>query len=440
LFGVKNNTFNNFFLNDVKKVIADKFENQYVDEFEQHKINLLNKLVKYISYLTIISGLLVFIFESPSKALIPIFIIPVLLLASCFTFFGKNKLAFIYFVFSQFIILTIIIFLVHPNFGLNYYYLLVPIMVFIFFEDMPILRTVIIAFSVILFLCSQYVYLNYKPLITTENIALIQFINFISFFIIGCFLVRFYLKEIKIYRKKIDLIFDELKAKNNSLQNFNKVAAHDLNEPLNSVIGFASLIEARLSKRDDNKDLEVEALLNIKDASYRMKHLLNDLMAYSSSEYSTKKVEKIYLNEVLCDVQKNLYAAIEKAKAKVIVDDMPVIYSNYNFMIQLFQNLIANAIKFQSKNLNAPSVKITSKSNRNEVFLYVIDNGIGIPKDKLKTIFEPYKRLNSKSLYKGSGLGLATCVNIVKQFGGKIWVKSELGVGTTFILSFPNKL
>ena len=393
--------------------------------------------------LAIVSAILISSFESSQKAIISLSFVPILLLSNFLIYIGKIKLAFTYFVFSQLIAISAIIFLVHPHFGLNYYYLIIPILVYIFFEDRPFLRTVTLVLSVVLFLSSQYIYLNYTPIIVTKNTTLIQNLNFVSFFVIACFLLRFYITEINTYRNKIDVIFNELNAKNTNLQNFNRVAAHDLKEPLNTIIGFAGLVEMRLAKSKIKKDLEVEALLHIKDASNRMKQLLDDLTAYSLSEYTIKYEEKVNLNEILIDVQKNLHSAVKKSKAKVTVKNLPIICANKNFLIQLFQNLIANAIKFQPKCVNnkvkqIPKIEITGITKNNITEIYVIDNGIGIPKNKLQTIFEPFRKLNSKVKYAGTGLGLTTCKNIIKQFGGKIRVMSELGKGTTFIISFPN--
>jgi len=181
--------------------------------------------------------------------------------------------------------------------------------------------------------------------------------------------------------------------------------------------------------------------LHIKDASSRMKYLLDDLMAYSLSETSIGTHKKVELNEIIIDVQKNLDNAIKKSNATVKVGDLPAIHANRNFTAQLFQNLIANAIKFQPKvksikSKQNPLIEITSIKKGKFEYVYVKDNGIGISKDKLQTIFEPYKRLNSK--YIGTGLGLATCKNIVNQFNGKIWVDSDSGTGATFTLSFPS--
>jgi len=393
--------------------------------------------------LAIVSAILISFFESPQRAIISLSFVPILLLTNFLIYTGKIKPAFTYFVFSQLITISAIIFLVHPHFGLNYYYLIIPILVYIFFEDRPFLRTATLVLSVVLFLSSQYIYLNYTPIIVTKNTTLIQNLNFVSFFVIACFLLRFYITEINTYRNKIDVIFNELNAKNTNLQNFNRVAAHDLKEPLNTIIGFAGLVEMRLAKSKIKKDLEVEALLHIKDASNRMKQLLDDLTAYSLSEYTIKYEEKVNLNEILIDVQKNLHSAVKKSKAKVTVKNLPIIYANKNFLIQLFQNLIANAIKFQPKCVNnkvkqIPKIEITGITKNNITEIYVIDNGIGIPKNKLQTIFEPFRKLNSKVKYAGTGLGLTTCKNIIKQFGGKIRVMSELGKGTTFIISFPN--
>lgn len=307
-----------------------KIENQKIDEFEEHKIRLLNKLIYAICLIAFISGILVFLFDSFKNGIISFLFIPILLLASFFIQIGKIRLAFIYFIFSNFITQTILVFIAPSSFGLANFYLVIPFLVYIFLEEIPLLRTVIILLSLILYAAAQFFYLNYEPILTNSNATLVRILSFTAYFIVGYFLVRFFLVEIKTYRKKINIIFNELKVKNNNLQNFNKVAAHDLKEPLNSVIGFASLIEARFAKSESTKELEVEALLHIKDASSRMKQLLDDMMAYSVSEYSIKNAKKVELNEILTDVKKNLYAAIERAKAKIIVSDLPVIKGNRN--------------------------------------------------------------------------------------------------------------
>jgi len=428
----------------LKEKFVYKVENKKIHEFEQHKVRLLNKLIFTISILALISGILISVFESIEHGLISFLFIPILLLAFFFIRIGKTKLAFAYFVFSDFIVQTLLIFIASPNFGLSYYYLIVPFMVCIFFEERPVLRTFTILLSLFLFVAAQFAHFFYQPILMNNHVILFTISTFTVYFVISYYLVRFYLVELKTYRQKIINIFDELNTKNDSLENFNRVAAHDLKEPLNSIIGFATLVEARLAKSETKKDLEIESLLHIKDASKRMKQLLNDLMAYSVSERSVKDFEAVDLNEILTDVQKNLYSAIEQSKAEVNFKDLPVIEGNRNFISQLFQNLIANAIKFQPKNVNdqdlhTPLIEIESATNEKEVVTYIKDNGIGIPKDKLQIIFEPFKRLNLRSKYAGSGLGLATCKNIVNQFGGDIKVESELGNGTTFILSFPKR-
>jgi len=425
----------------MEEKIKSEVNSVNTDEFEKHKIKLLNKFVASLCVLAIFSGIMVLYSEGYKSAVIPLCFIPIFLFSSYLAYTNKVKLAFAYFVLSKFSIITFFIFIVNENFGINYYYLTTPIIAYIFLEDIPVLRKVIIVFSIILFIVSQYVHLNYEPLIVGKNPFIIRIQNFLSCFIIVYVLLRFYLKELKTYRKKSNDILCELNAKNANLKSFNRIAAHDLKEPLHSIAGFASLVEKRLAKKDCVGDLEVEALLHIKDASSRMKNLLDDLMAYSLSETSTGTHKKVELNEILTDVQKNLNDAIERSNATVKVSNLPAIYANRNFTAQLFQNLIANAIKFQPKGKNIenkqnPSIEITSTKRGEYEYIYVKDNGIGISKDKLQTIFEPYKRLNVK--YSGTGLGLATCKNIVKQFDGKISVDSEMNVGTTFTLSFPS--
>jgi len=237
------------------------------DEFESHKIKLLNKFVASVCVMAIISGITVLFSESAKSAIIPICYIPIFLLSSYFIYIGRVKLAFSYFVLSQFTTITFFIFIVHSSLGLNYYYLITPIIAYIFLEDRPVLRIVIIVSSIALFVLSQYVYANYEPLILSKHLSFSQTLNFITYFTIVYFLMRFYLAELKIYRKKINEVLNELNTKNASLENFNRVAAHDLKQPLSSIEGFASLVKNRLSKKDCAGDLEMEALLHIKDAS-----------------------------------------------------------------------------------------------------------------------------------------------------------------------------
>jgi len=325
-FGHKESLFN---INERFKTVE---KNVHIDEFEQQKVRLLNKLIFAISILAFVSGVLISIFESVEHGVLSFLFIPVLLLASYFTHIGKTKLAFVYFVFSDFAVQTLLIFIASPNFGLSYYYLLVPLIVCIFFEERPVLRTTTILLSLILFIVAQFVHLIYEPILVNNHTTLFKILTFTIYFTISYFLVRFYLIEIKTYRKKNKNIFNELNAKNNSLQSFNRIAAHDLKEPLNTVIGFASLLESRFSKSNFKGDLEVEALLHIKDASKRMKDLVDDLMIYSESENSVKETTKVNLNEVLIDVEKNLYSAIVRSKAKITIGDLPVISANKNFM------------------------------------------------------------------------------------------------------------
>ncbi len=236
--------------------------------------------------------------------------------------------------------------------------------------------------------------------------------------------------------EKLKKTMDELKRSNKELQQFAYAASHDLQEPLRMITSFSQLLERRYKDRLD-KDAE-EFIEFIVEGSQRMKQLIDDLLAYSRvSSMDVKEFEKIDLETILNVVLSNLSVSIKENNAIITHDTLPTVFADESQMVQLFQNLIGNAIKFKGK--NKPKIHISTKKDENDWKFGVADNGIGIDPKHQEQIFEVFKRLHTREEYPGTGIGLSIAKKIIQQHGGQIWVESELGKGTTFYFTIPNK-
>jgi PAS domain S-box-containing protein len=240
-------------------------------------------------------------------------------------------------------------------------------------------------------------------------------------------------------RKKVD---DELKHKseelarsNTELEQFAYVASHDLQEPLRMVTSYLQLIEKRYK---DKLDQDANEFIQYAvDGSYRMRTLIQSLLEYSRINRA-KPFEWIDLSVLLNDVLGNISELVKENNAIIKVPKLPKIFGDYVLIDQLFQNLIANAIKFRSS--ENPEITISVTSRNNEYLFSVKDNGIGIQEEYSDKIFVIFQRLHSKEKYAGTGIGLAICKKIVERHGGKIWVESEIGKGSTFYFTIKQSV
>lgn len=227
---------------------------------------------------------------------------------------------------------------------------------------------------------------------------------------------------------------DELKNSNQELEQFAYVASHDLQEPLRMVTSYVQLLAKRYEGKLDQDANEFIAYAV--DGSNRMRILINSLLEYSRVN-KIKSFEKINLNPLLENVLRDLKNQIHENNAQIKVNSLPIVWGDSILLSQLFQNLIANAIKFKST--KKPQISISCKDENTQYLFSVKDNGIGIQKEYEEKIFVIFQRLHTKEKYPGTGIGLSICKKIVERHGGKIWVESKVGKGSTFYFTIKKR-
>ncbi|MGM0588973.1 MAG: sensor histidine kinase [Bacteroidota bacterium] len=231
---------------------------------------------------------------------------------------------------------------------------------------------------------------------------------------------------------------NELKQSNSELEQFAYVASHDLQEPLRMVASYTQLLARRYQNQldQDAQDFIEYAV----DGANRMQQLINDLLEYSRVGTHGRELVPSDLNLIFDIAKKHLETLIEEQHARITIqEDMPQVIGDEIQLIQLFQNLLHNAIKFRAEH-RPPEIKIWSEEdedNLDTIIIHVADNGIGIEPNHQKRIFMIFQRLHNRNEYPGSGIGLAVSKKIVERHNGRIWLDSTPGEGTTFHVALP---
>jgi PAS domain S-box-containing protein len=228
---------------------------------------------------------------------------------------------------------------------------------------------------------------------------------------------------------------EDLKRSNLDLEQFGYVASHDLQEPLRAVAGYVRLLEHRFPEKLDAKMREYIA--GAAEGATRMEHLITDLLAFSRLSTAGQPFTPTKLETPLDAALRTLQFSIRSANAKVTSGPMPTVRVDESQMVQLFQNLIANSLKFRSD--RPPQIHVGARAEEGRWVVWVQDNGIGIDPQYLERIFQVFQRLHTRKTYPGTGIGLAICKKIVERHGGRIWVESQPGQGSTFYFSIPDQ-
>jgi PAS domain S-box-containing protein len=234
---------------------------------------------------------------------------------------------------------------------------------------------------------------------------------------------------------ELSRVNEELRGSNAQLEQFAYVASHDLQEPLRMVSSYLELLERRYPGQLDSQAQEF--IHYAVDGARRMKALIEDLLSLSRAGTTALKFHAVQARAVLEQALANLQVAVEQSHAEVTADPLPEILADAGLLALVFQNLIGNAIKFRKD--RAPRVHVSAQRAAAEWTFSVRDNGIGIEPRHAARVFRIFERLHSTDVYPGSGVGLAISQRIVERHGGIIWLESQLGIGTTFFFTVPDR-
>lgn len=241
--------------------------------------------------------------------------------------------------------------------------------------------------------------------------------------------------ELSIKNRQIEEQNLLLKEKNAALEQFAYAAAHDLKEPLRNIGSFANLLQRRYAAQFDESAQEYMSF--IVSGAKRMNDLLVGLLNFTALTNQKADNEEVQLTEIVEIVKANLKTAIEDKSANIIIaNTLPSIPMHHLHLVQLFQNLISNALKFTER---TPVIEIAAETTEKQITISIKDNGIGMDEAYESKVFRLFHRLNKNKNYEGSGVGLSICKNIVEKYGGKIWYESEVGNGTKFFIAIPKQ-
>jgi PAS domain S-box-containing protein len=237
----------------------------------------------------------------------------------------------------------------------------------------------------------------------------------------------------KASEEKLKTLINSLARSNKELERFAYIASHDLQEPLRMISSYTQLLA---KKYKDKLDAEANEFIYFAvDGAMRMQQLITDLLSYSRIVTKGKSFSPTQMDTVLSQAIQNLLVSIKESNAVITHAPLPTIQGDSIQLMQVFQNLISNAIKFH-QGLN-PIIHISVTSKPTEWLFSIQDNGIGIASEFHEKIFLIFHRLHSKKEYEGTGVGLAICKKIIERHGGKIWVESKLEEGSKFCFSLP---
>lgn len=241
------------------------------------------------------------------------------------------------------------------------------------------------------------------------------------------------LEDYSIEKANVEKMNIKLTSSNKGIEQFAYVASHDLQEPLRTISNFVNLFQTQYKGALD-KDAD-EYLNLIIGATSRMQLLIKDLLDYSRIGSDKNKVA-VDCNTLLKEVLNDMAKSIQDSKAEIHFEPLPIINGFLSGLKSLFQNLITNAIKYRKSDTQA-IINITAQDKNNEWFFAIKDNGIGINKIYYERIFIIFQKLHTQQQYAGTGIGLAQAKKIIELHGGRIWIESELGKGSTFYFTIP---
>jgi signal transduction histidine kinase len=240
-------------------------------------------------------------------------------------------------------------------------------------------------------------------------------------------------RQLRETQQQLQMQAEELKRSNRDLEEFAFGASHDMREPLRMVNIYTALLLKNV-KREDSTELMLFAGF-VSEGVERIERLLSDLLNYSRVIYNEAAQSAVDAQAAVAEALKVSEDTIRQSEALIIVDPLPMVHAGETHVVQIFQNLITNSLKYRKED-TAPRIHISAAVEDGEATFRVEDNGIGFEQQYAEQVFRLFKRLHGRD-YPGSGVGLAICRRIVERYGGRIWVESKQGEGSTFSFTLP---
>jgi len=285
----------------------------------------------------------------------------------------------------------------------------------------------------------HYVHNKYRPVYDEDRniIAILEFSRDVTESVQQKKIINDQIDDLDLKNKELKEYIDS----NLQLENFAYIASHDLKAPLRSVVSFAHLLKTKIYSELDDKAKEYLDI--VVKSSENMQMLINDLLTYSRVKTEEIKLKELDLHNLFNRIMIELDVEIAEKNADIVIPQKSIqVIGDESLLIQLFSNLIRNALKFVQKD-EQPKIKVSVKENARFWKFSVSDNGIGIAKENFDKIFGTFEKLHSNDTYEGTGLGLTICKRIVEKHHGRISLQSKLGEGTSFNFTlqkeFPNK-
>jgi PAS domain S-box-containing protein len=247
----------------------------------------------------------------------------------------------------------------------------------------------------------------------------------------SCSALEKHLNEINMLQKELETSNKLLGQSNVDLENYTYVVSHDLKAPLRAIRSFSTFILEDYKEKLD--DTGKDYFQRIIDASTRMDTLIENLLLLSRVGRKFMEVETVDLNQLLEEIVIDLEPTLKKSNGKIVFHNLPKVTIPRTWMKQIFMNLIDNGLKFNKSKM--PRVEVICEERDIDLLFKVSDNGIGVEEKYFDRLFTLFERLHTQEEYPGTGAGLAICKKIVQQFGGRIWVESQVGKGSTFFFT-----
>ncbi len=241
-------------------------------------------------------------------------------------------------------------------------------------------------------------------------------------------------KHLKEANEKIKSQQEALQAANQELTHFAYMVSHDIKQPVRTINNFSKLL-AREVKDHLTKDA-IEFIDIIDASTKRITAFVEDILKYATATESNIELEKVDCNEVLNQIKSNLEFQLKESEGKLVFENLPSLEAHRSLMLQVFQNIISNGLKFRREGVS-PIVQVSGKETEVEYYFEISDNGIGIKEENKASVFKIFKQLNNQAEFEGSGIGLNTVLKILKKYHGSIDLESTFGEGTTFKITIP---